>query len=38
MGGYKGRVNGRHRKRRFAKAQRVKAIAGAKKASAKKTA
>jgi hypothetical protein len=37
MGGYKGRTNVRHRKRRSAKAERIKAIS-AKKEDAKKTA
>jgi hypothetical protein len=31
MGAYKGRVNTRHRKRRFAKNERVKALAAIKK-------
>ncbi|MEY2602790.1 MAG: hypothetical protein QOH31_548 [Verrucomicrobiota bacterium] len=31
MGAYKGRVNLRHRKRRFMKEQRIKALAAAKK-------
>jgi hypothetical protein len=31
MGAYKGRVNARQRKRRFAKGQRIKALAAAKK-------
>jgi hypothetical protein len=34
MGDYKGRVNLRHRKRRFAKNQRIKAIAAANKGGA----
>jgi hypothetical protein len=38
MGGYKGRTNVRHRKRRSAKAERIKANADAKKETAKKTA
>jgi hypothetical protein len=38
MGGYKGRTNVRHRKRRSAKAERIKATADAKKETAKKTA
>jgi hypothetical protein len=37
MGGYKGRTNVKHRKRRSAKAERIKAIS-AKKEDAKKTA
>jgi hypothetical protein len=37
MGGYKGRTNVRHRKRRSAKAERIKAIS-AKKEDTKKTA
>jgi hypothetical protein len=34
MGSYKGRVNVRHRKRRFAKSQRIKALAANKKETA----
>jgi hypothetical protein len=37
MGGYKGRTNAKHRKRRAAKAERIKADS-AKKDTAKKTA
>jgi len=38
MGGYKGRVNVKHRKRRAAKAERIKTVAAAKTASPTKTA
>jgi hypothetical protein len=35
MGGYKGRVNVKHRKRRSAKAERIKAVAATKTAAKK---
>jgi hypothetical protein len=37
MGAYKGRVNTRHRKRRFAKNERIKALASVKKEAAPPT-